>query len=91
MSKIRKWFLLLGAVFSVIIGTALGIAFMSNTVAIFNDAITSAGSDTHALVNNLAIGFKGVLGWIVFGITMTNAMIVSSTLSVVMMVGENSK
>lgn len=87
MQMVRRWFLLGGSVLSIIIGFVLGIAFMMNTINIFNVAIETAGSDTALLVTNLAHGIKGILAWIVFGLTMTNALIIASTLSLVIMVG----
>jgi hypothetical protein len=87
MQMVRRWFLLGGAVLSIIVGFVLGIAFMMNTINIFNVAIETAGSDGVLLITNLAHGIKGILAWIVFGLTMTNALIIASTLSLVIMVG----
>jgi hypothetical protein len=84
---VRRWFLVGGSVLSIIVGFILGIAFMMNTINIFNVAIETAGSDAVLLITNLAHGIKGILAWIVFGLTMTNALIISSTLSLVLMVG----
>lgn len=90
MSTVRRWFLLGGSVLSIIVGFVLGVAFMMNTINIFNAAIETAGSDPVLLITNLAHGIKGILAWIVFGLTMTNALIISSTLALVMMVGPNT-
>jgi hypothetical protein len=87
MQMVRRWFLLGGAVLSIIVGFVLGIAFMMNTINIFNVAIETAGSDGVLLITNLAHGINGILAWIVFGLTMTNALIIASTLSLVIMVG----
>ncbi len=91
MTTVRRWFLLGGAVLAIILGFVLGIAFMMNTIQIFNDAVAVSGSSVAALVMNLAHGIKGILGWIVFGITMTNALIIASSLMIVIMLGDTKK
>lgn len=91
MSAIRRWFLLGGAILSIVLGFTLGIAFMMNVINIFNLAIEMGGNNAVSLVTNLAQSIKGILGWIVFGIVMTNALIIASSLSVVMMIGEKNQ
>ena len=91
MDMVRRWFLLGGAILAIVIGFVLGIAFMMNTLSIFNTAIEMGGDDAVSLVVNLAHGIKGILAWIVFGITMTNALIIASSLSIVMMVSPPNK
>ncbi|OIO34612.1 MAG: hypothetical protein COS94_07895 [Candidatus Hydrogenedentes bacterium CG07_land_8_20_14_0_80_42_17] len=88
MSIVRRWFLLGGAILAIILGFVLGTAFMLNTINIFNNAIANSGQDVAALVINLSHGIKGILGWIVFGLTMTNALIVASSLCLVIMIGD---
>jgi len=88
MSIVRRWFLLGGAILAIILGFVLGTAFMLNTINIFNNAIANSCQDVAALVINLSHGIKGILGWIVFGLTMTNALIVASSLCLVIMIGD---
>ena len=88
MSIVRRWFLLGGAILAIILGFVLGTAFMLNAINIFNNAIANSGQDVAALVINLSHGIKGILGWIVFGLTMTNALIVASSLCLVIMIGD---
>lgn len=85
MSMLRRWFLFGGSVLAIMIGFVLGVAFMLNTLKIFDAAIAAGGSDPVQLIINLAHGIKGILAWIVFGITMTNALIIASSLSIVSM------
>ena len=91
MTTIRRWFLLGGSIFAVILGCSFGLIFMKHTIVVFDVALRTAGNDPATLIVHLAHGIKGILGWIVFGITMTNAMIVASTLSMVLMVSEVRK
>lgn len=85
MPLVRRWVLFGGSILAILVGFALGIAFMMNTLKIFDVAIAAANGSTYQLVENLAHGLKGILAWIVFGITMTNALIIASSLSVVSM------
>jgi len=80
--------LLGGALFAVVIGFSFGLAFMKATFTIFDAAIELGGQNPVALIVNLAEGIKRIMGWVVFGITMTNAMVIASTLSTVMMLGD---
>ena len=91
MSTIRRWFLLGGSILAVIMGFSFGLIFLKFTIKVFDEAIQAGGSNPVLLIKYLADGIKGILGWIVFGITMTNAMIVSSTLSLVLMVSDTKK
>lgn len=86
MPLVRRWFLFGGSVFIIFAGFILGVIFMMSTINIFNAAIAQGGNSTYNLVVNLAHGLKGILAWIVFGITMTNALIIASSLSIVSMV-----
>lgn len=90
MSLVRRWFFLGGAILAIVVGFVVGVAFMMNTINIFNAAITSGGNDPARLIVNLAHGIKGILAWIVFGITMTNALIIASTLSIPLMVSKEN-
>lgn len=91
MFTVRRWFLLGGAALTVFLGFVFGIYFMLATIKIFDIAITNSGNDLFLLVRNLAQGIKGILGWIVFGITMTNAVVISSTLCLTIMLGGQQK
>ena len=91
MSMVRRWFLMGGALFAVVIGFSFGLAFMKATFTIFDAAIEMGGQNPVVLIVNLAEGIKRIMGWIVFGITMTNAMIIVSALSTVLMLGERNK
>ena len=88
MSTVRRWFLLGGALFAVVIGFSFGLAFMKATFTIFDAAIELGGQNPVVLIVNLAEGIKRIMGWIVFGLTMTNAMVIASTLSIVLMLGD---
>jgi len=90
-NMMRRWFLFGGSILAILVGFALGIAFMMNVIRVFDVAIRSAGGDSFQLVENLAHGIKGILAWIVFGITMTNALIIASSLSIVSMVRGNEE
>lgn len=89
MSFVRRWFLLGTAVLSIVVGFGFGITFMMHTIQIFNTAIDSAGRDPVNLIVNLAHGIKGILAWIVFGLTMTNALIIASSLSLPLLLGKS--
>jgi hypothetical protein len=91
MDMVRRWFLIGGAVLAIIIGCSFGIVFMMKTIDVFNDAINMGGNDAVHLVVNLAHGIKGILAWIVFGITMTNALVIASSLSIVLMLSPQKK
>jgi len=80
--------LLGGALFAVVIGFSFGLAFMKATFTIFDAAIELGGQNPVVLIVNLAEGIKRIMGWVVFGLTMTNAMVIASTLSIVLMLGD---
>lgn len=90
MSLVRRWFLLGGAFFAVALGCSFGIIFMMHVIEVFNTAVEVAGRDPVNLIVNLAHGIKGILAWIVFGITMTNALVIASSLSIPLLIGTNT-
>lgn len=85
--NVRWWFLFGLSVFVIVVGMIMGIMFMRHVDLVFDRAVATAGSDPATVVKHLAQACGGVLAWIVFGITMTNALIITSSLSVVMMLG----
>ncbi len=93
MSFVRRWFLLGVAILAIVVGFGLGMTFMMHTIEVFNSAIDTAGRDPVSLIVNLAHGIKGILAWIVFGLTMTNALIIASSLSLPLLIakGEGCK
>lgn len=69
-------------------GFVIGMNFMDRVLLLFDQAVAAGGNNPVALVKNLAHSVKGILGWIVFGVVMTNAVVVSSSLSLVLLLSE---
>ncbi|RMH59047.1 MAG: hypothetical protein D6679_02980 [Candidatus Hydrogenedentota bacterium] len=85
-SKSRRYLLYFCAVFSVLVGAGLGMTFMGGVLDLFDSAIHAGTGDPYALLYNLAQVTKGILGWIVFGLAITNAVVVASAFCIVDMV-----
>ncbi|MBL4889907.1 MAG: hypothetical protein JKX97_07810 [Candidatus Lindowbacteria bacterium] len=85
MDKLRWSMLFGGAIISVLVGLMIGRWAAGSVLMGFDMAISTAGASSFLLLTNLAGTTGTFISWIIFGIVMTNSLIVSSSLSLVLL------
>lgn len=90
-SSFRRWVLMVGAVVTVVVAFNLGLALMSKTMEIFDMAHSTSADGSDFIVRAIYPGIRAISGWVVFGLVMTNATIITSAIGVVLMLSPKTE
>lgn len=83
----RRWVLMVGAIVTVVVAFNVGLALMAKTMEVFDIAKATSSNPAEFLVQAIYPGIRAIAGWIIFGLVMTNATIITSAIGVVLMLG----
>ncbi len=90
-ANFRRWVLVVGAIVTVVVAFNVGLALMSKTMEIFDIAKATSSNPSEFLVQAIYPGIRAVAGWVIFGIVMTNATIITSAIGVVLMLAPKTE